>query len=185
MDLKVHDYEEGPSSFGTPAAISGAMRNRSTRLAAFDYIGAWRYSLTYCCEDRAERFRDPAIVGVALTQLQRACDREGFDLLAYCLMPDHAHLLLAGREPTSDLRRFIKLSKQLTEHAVRRLTGEPLWQASAWDHVLRDDEDTFTVIRYLLANPVRAGLVEHPLDYPHSGSFVYTRQDLVSAFDRP
>jgi len=119
-----------------------------------------------------------------LTQLTRAADTEGFDILAYCAMPDHLHVLVRGRTATSDARRFIKLAKQLTEFAHRRRWRGRLWQASAWDRVLRNEDDTWDVIRYILANPVRAGLVAKPLDYPHSGSLVCDRADLLAAFEQ-
>ncbi len=159
------------------------MRNRTTRLLAFDYSGVNRYSLTFCTFGRERWFSDPDVVGVMLTQLERAAHREGFDVLAYCAMPDHLHLLVQGQTPTSDARRFIKLTKQLTEYAHRQRWSLPLWQASAWDRVLRDAEGTWDVVRYILANPVRAGLVAEPLDYPHSGSMIWERAELIAAFD--
>jgi hypothetical protein len=61
--------------------------------------------------------------------------------------------------------------------------GARLWQRSYWDRILRDEDDLWPAIRYLLANPVRARLAVHPLAYPFSGSAVYDRQVLVQAFD--
>jgi hypothetical protein len=48
-----------------------------------------------------------------------------------------------------------------------------------FEHVLRDDEVTQMVGKYVLENPVRAGLVKEPLDYPFSGSLVYQRDQLL------
>ncbi len=87
------------------------------------------------------------------------------------------HLLIEGRAASSDARQFIKLSKQLTEFAHRQRWHARLWKASAWDRVLRTEDDSWAVIRYILANPVRAGLVKEPLDYPFSGSIKHTRED--------
>ena len=151
---------------------------------SFNYSGCHRYSLTFCTAARERWFIEAAVVGVMLTQVARAADSDGFDVLAYCAMPDHVHLLVEGRVATSDARRFIKLAKQLTEFAHRREWRRPLWQASGWDRVLRREENTWDVIRYILANPVRAALAAEPLDYPHSGSFVYDRSDLMAAFHR-
>ena len=101
-------------------------------------------------------------------------------------MPDHLHLLVAGRTETSNAQRFVDLAKQLSGYAHRQATGERLWQRSSWDRILRSQDDTATVIRYLLMNPVRAGLVERPLDHPGSGSLVFDRQALLDVFqDRP
>jgi putative transposase len=97
-------------------------------------------------------------------------------------MPDHLHLLVAGESQDSDARRFIARAKQLSGYACRREEGIRLWQRSAWDRVLRTDDDTWQVIRYILSNPVRARLVERPLDYGFSGSLVYEREALLDAF---
>ena len=43
----------------------------------------------------------------------------------------------------------------------------PIWQRAFFDHGLRDDEDTAKVARYIVANPLRAGLVTKLGDYPH------------------
>ena len=103
-------------------------------------------------------------------------------ILAYCFMPDHLHLLAAGTSETSDARRFVDLGKQLSAYEYHQATGARLWQRLSWDRVLRADDDTAAVMRYLLLNPVRAGLVERPLDYGGSGSLVFDRDELMDVF---
>lgn len=87
-------------------------------------------------------------------------------------MPDHAHLLLGG-EDGSDLIRMIKQFKQLTGYRFKKGTGKNLWQKSYYDHILRKEEDVTKVVRYILENPVRKGLVKHPEEYPFSGSLEF------------
>jgi hypothetical protein len=58
------------------------------------------------------------------------------------------------------------------------MNGE-LWQRSYFEHVMRDDEDTFQVARYILDNPVRAGIVRNPEDYPFLGSLTMNVRDLL------
>jgi putative transposase len=131
-------------------------------------------------------FRSVAHAERTLSQISRSAERHAFAILAYCFMPDHLHLLIGGEAASSDARRFIDLCKQLSGYAHKQATGNRLWQRSAWDRVLRSQDDTTTVIRYLLLNPVRAGLVERPLDYPGSGSLVFDREALLDVFkDRP
>ena len=48
----------------------------------------------------------------------------------------------------------------------RRFTGESLWQDGYFDRVLRRDDDSTVVVRYMLENPVRAGLARQPEDHP-------------------
>ena len=74
-------------------------------------------------------------------------------------MPDHVHLSLEGTSPTSDLPRLIARWKQKTGYAHRCATGAILWQGGFFDHVLRQEEDRHGLVRSIIANPIRAGLV--------------------------
>jgi REP element-mobilizing transposase RayT len=94
-------------------------------------------------------------------------------------MPDHVHLLAAGERDDANLQRFIKNAKQYSGFYFKQQTGLALWQRYGFEHVLRDEEDTMKVAHYIIANPVRAGLVNSPSDYPHWGSFLYSRKELL------
>jgi REP element-mobilizing transposase RayT len=87
--------------------------------------------------------------------------------LAACLMPDHLHWLVLPEEgsPSSFVARF----KSFSTHAARR-TGHKgrLWQRSFYDHVVRRNEGCREIARYILANPVRAGLVNDWRGYQHA-----------------
>ena len=91
---------------------------------------------------------------------------------AYCLMPDHLHLIAAGLTSDAD--------QQLWARAIRRALNQLLLprklQKQAYDHVLRTTEtngDAFVaVIRYVCENPVRARLVGTALAWPYSGACV-------------
>jgi hypothetical protein len=56
-----------------------------------------------------------------------------------------------------------------------------LWQRYGYEHVLRNDEATMSVARYILENPVRAGLVARVEDYPFAGSCTYPLQQILEA----
>jgi putative transposase len=148
-------------------------------LRAFDYVGLYRYSLTFCCHSKQRLFTDPAAVELALSQIQRAAVEEQIAVLAYCFMPDHLHLLVEGLADSSDALRFIARAKQLSGFHYKQTFGEALWQRYGFEHVLRDDEDTRRVARYLLENPVRGGLVERVQDCPFVGSFVYAIDEIL------
>ena len=96
-------------------------------------------------------------------------------------MPDHLHLLVEGTTPDADFLEFMRTFKQRSSFHWKRSFGGELWQRSYYEHVLRDDEDTVTIARYVLANPLRAGLVEDPLRYPFMGSFVYELRELLDS----
>ena len=110
-------------------------------------------------------------MALCLERLREAAARAHFEVVAYCFMPDHLHLLVQTGDG-ADLVGFVRLFKQRSGYAYRRLTGDPevLWQKSYYDHVLRRDEDLHAAARYVWGNPVRGGLVENARDYPYSGS---------------
>jgi REP element-mobilizing transposase RayT len=84
--------------------------SRPKRLDGFNYLGRHRYFLTFCCRDRIPVFRDTQIAERTIAQFRRTSTLEQFAILAYCLMPDHAHLLAEGLDKDSDLKRFAKLA---------------------------------------------------------------------------
>lgn len=98
-------------------------------------------------------------------------------------MPDHVHFLIEGQSESSNAEAMIERGKQLSGYWFRKTYAERLWQKSSWDRALRNDEDTLNVIRYIAANPVRAGLVSKPSEHPFTGSSRFTREQLEGAFD--
>ncbi len=156
---------------------------RPRRLAATNYIGIRPVFLTLCTAARQRVFIDPAAIAFVESQILRTAATLDFSLLAYCFMPDHLHLLVGGRNAGVDASVLVKLAKQTTGYAFKRRTGERLWQPSFFDRTLRDDEDVIDVIRYVIANPVRAGLVSAPATYPYWGSTVYSRSTILEFFD--
>lgn len=98
-----------------------------------------------------------AIVDLLLGErLRSACD-----LYVYCLMPDHLHLIASpridGYSVLAFADRFKALSTRLSWQFGRH--GK-LWQPRFYDHVLRREEDLDRICEYILANPIRDGLVE-------------------------
>ncbi len=96
-------------------------------------------------------------------------------------MPDHGHFLVEGLADRSNFKRFCKLAKQRSGMAHARAKGGPLWQEDYYDRVLREIDDSMTIARYLLNNPVRAGLVITPIEYPYLGSDRWTFEELIEA----
>ena len=99
-------------------------------------------------------------------------------------MPDHVHILLIAQSERADFLEFVRRFKQLTGFAHRQHYGAPLWQPGYHDRILRDDESTEAVTRYILENPVRAGLAHELFEYPFAGSDVYDSAALLSAWER-
>ena len=148
-------------------------------LQTFNYLGEYRYFLTFCTHQRHRAFIDSERVGLTSTQILRAAHDERFALTAYCYMPDHVHLLAEGRVATSDCRRFIARAKQFSGFHYQRTFGKRLWQRYGYERVLREEDETLTVARYIVENPIRAGLARNVRDYPFIGSSVYTVAEIL------
>lgn len=92
--------------------------------------------------------------------------RSGCSVYAYCLMPDHLHLLVSpaidGRSVLDMLRRFKGASTRVAWPFVGTAR---LWQPRYFDRVLRSDEAVEKVAQYILDNPVRRGMVATQSDY--------------------
>jgi len=161
--------------------ISFVFTGNPGHLKAFDYIGPHRYFLTFCTYSRRRVFVTRERVDVVLLQIERSADEEQFAIIADVFMPDHLHLLIEGQAEYSDCRRFIKRAKQFSGYHYARSFGHRLWQRYGFERVLRDDEATLVVAKYILENPLRAGLVRCVQDYPFAGSRVYSLEEILES----
>jgi len=164
-----------------PARSGDVNRELAPRLASFSYVGLHRYFLTMCARERAVVFVNAEDVGGVTLQLLSIATTRHFAVIAYCFMPDHLHLVVEGTSEAANLREFVRVFKQCSDFAWRRLQHERLWQRGYFDRVLRADEDTVDVVRYVLNNPVRAGLAWAPEEYPFLGSGKMSVADLLES----
>jgi putative transposase len=141
------------------------------RLCDFSYKGCYRYFTTLRCYRGITHFSDSILISAALRILRQTAKQRNFYIWAYCFMPDHLHLLIEGKTEDADMRKFISVFKQKTAFWFHRRYNTKLWQPSYYDRVLRKDEATSAVARYIFENPVRKGIVTDYLQYPYSGSF--------------
>lgn len=95
----------------------------------------------------------------------------GWKTGAYVVMPDHVHFFCSGDTVAKPLRVFIGKWKEWTAKNLKRQYGvsTPLWQPEFFDHVLRSDESYSQKWEYVRQNPVRAGLVLKPEEWPYWG----------------
>ena len=152
---------------------------RPPRIKDFDYRGFHQYFLTICTLNRTHHFTRSEAVSMAVSEILQSGGKHDIEVTAYCVMPDHVHLLATGTTEAADLQSFMKMAKQTSGWAFRRTTGKRLWQEGFYDHVLRTEDATPGVLRYTINNPVRAGLVKAPEDYEFWGSQTYGRKELL------
>jgi putative transposase len=125
--------------------------------------------LTICGRPRAvNQFARPEVWAFILRASARLSSRARWTPLLLLAMPDHLHLI-------------VRIPKRVgISHVIRSFKhdvsyGRPIaWQAGAFDHRIRNDESYRAKWLYVMLNPVRAGLVSRPEDWPY-----------VSVFDPP
>ncbi len=85
-------------------------------------------------------------------------------------MANHVHVLLT---PGTEVRRLMKSLKGVTAreaNLVLERTGKPFWQDESFDHWVRNEGEFIEIREYIENNPVAAGLVERPEDWPWSSA---------------
>jgi putative transposase len=93
-----------------------------------------------------------------------------YSLSAYVVMANHVHILLW---PKAFLERITKCLKSHTSRECNKMlgiTGEKFWQDESFDHAVRTEEEFYRIKRYIELNPVKAGLVSSPEDWPWSSA---------------
>ncbi len=148
------------------------------RLPAEYYRGRAFVHWTMTVDHRETGWLTPGLFGAFRLTLLHVLARHGLACPAYCLMPDHLQLVGAGLHDASDQRLACAFFRR---HFSRLLSPRRLqWQP--YDHVLRAQERTAealtAVTRYILENPVRAGLCEDWREYPFSGALIAGFPDL-------
>ena len=126
------------------------------------------YLITATTKQRRPLFLDSDLGNLASASIAAASHWPDARLLAWVLMPDHLHMLIELGAKES-LALVVQRIKSVSAAAVNRHPGRegPLWQRAFHDHALREDEDVLVAARYVVANPIRAGLVADIRDYPY------------------
>ncbi|EIL97935.1 transposase [Rhodanobacter thiooxydans] len=125
------------------------------------------YLLTTVTRHREPIFADTDRARVTSQVIHAASTWADSRLLAWVLMPDHWHgPLQLGDESLGRVMNRFKACASRALHESGGPDGSP-WERSFHDHALRVEEDIRTVARYIIANPVRAGLVDSVFVYPY------------------
>lgn len=133
---------------------------------------------------RLSLFEKPADYQAFEKILQEACKRTETRLAAYCLMPNHWHLLLWPREDgeLSEVMRWITVTHTQRWHAHRRSSGTgPVYQGRFKSFPVQTDEHFLTVARYVERNALRAKLVTRAEKWQWSSLWRREQQDLKLA----
>ena len=102
-------------------------------------------------------------------------DGQRYRLLAWCIMPNHVHVLI---EQQSSLAKILQSWKSYTgrwglSHNAELGLGVPgpqFWMREYWDRYIRDEEHFQATVQYIHDNPTKAGLCQEPHDWPWSSA---------------
>jgi len=100
--------------------------------------------------------------------MRREDDAGHSETLAFVLMPDHLHWLLQLTGDRS-LSGCVNTVKSFATRTINGISGRQgrLWQKGFYDRAIRREEDLVGIARYIVANPVRAGIARSVREYPH------------------
>ncbi len=126
------------------------------------------YIVTAVTWRRERIFVDLRLGRLVVRALRFEADRERAQTLAYVVMPDHLHWLfeLACDEPLHRIIQGVKSYSAWTINQARGTAGAKVWQPGFHDHAVRREEDLRALARYIVANPLRAGIVDDIGRYP-------------------
>ena len=124
------------------------------------------YLLTAVTHQRQPVFADWRLGRLLVDQLRCADEGAAISSMAWVVMPDHLHWLIELKHGT--LAELMCRIKSRSSRSINLLRGDQgrVWQRGYYDRALRRDEDIKGAARYIVMNPLRAGLVRRVGDYP-------------------
>ena len=148
----------------TPFEINKGVHSlRRGRYSAPDQI----YHVTTATLWRKKLFTQFDAARAVIASMRRETEAHRCETLCFMLMPDHLHWLMQVRDRGS----LAACVNNVKSHSARRInalrgTSGRVWQRGFHDRALRSDEDVAAVARYIVANPLRAGIVDSVREYP-------------------
>lgn len=149
------------------------IREKLHRLHPDVYIGERPISFTLCIKDKKRFFTEHNQFKIFQEVLLNELRDFNCSAYVYMFMPDHAHMTLVGNNSDADMKKCLKMFKQKTGYWLSQNKLDIKWQKDYYDHILRSEENLDIHIKYILNNPVRAGMVNFWKQYPYKGSTVY------------
>jgi REP element-mobilizing transposase RayT len=110
----------------------------------------------------AKLVADAIQYGAEHLQLYRLC--------AYVVMSNHVHILIWPKGLLPEITKAIKGFTAREANLILGRTGQKFWQEESFDHAVRSEDEFYRIKRYIERNPVKAGLVESPEDWPWSSA---------------
>ncbi|WP_205737060.1 transposase [Acetobacterium paludosum] len=142
-------------------------KRKRIRLEKYNYIQNGYYFITICTNDRKQVLCDKDciiieednsfvlseigdIVLMSIGNIEKSYS--GVNIENYVIMPNHIHLLISiNKNAETSISKIIQQTKGL----VTRKAGFPVWQKSFYDHIIRNENDYYEIVRYIQMNPLK------------------------------
>jgi len=129
---------------------------------------------------------NPRVADSFIQLLYKGAERLSyFELLAYVVMPNHVHLVIAPKKPLRQITNGLKGATSRAANAILNRTGKPFWQDESYDHWIRNEREFGRICAYVECNPVSAGLVSKPEDWRWSSANHRSTQSYTPPASRP
>ena len=132
------------------------------------------YFVTFCTDDRKHLLANEIVLAAFLDACSRV-ESAGNTVGCFMIMPDHIHIFIRIG-PEGKLGQAVKcLRERITKRLRERDPALKVWQPEFFDHLLRSSESYSTKWDYVRHNPVRAGLINAPDEWPYQGEITVIR----------
>jgi putative transposase len=164
------------------AASNGQQQRLELSNSAKRFFGKYDSWLDQCLKESPHWLAEEEVARQLMQEIHRL-DKQRFDLIAFCIMPNHVHLLIdtAGfkrvssnstigtthRYPLTDNLLLIKGRSARSCNQILNRTGE-FWHHESYDHVVRDEQEIERIFRYVIYNPIKGQLVSAWEDWPYT-----------------
>jgi REP element-mobilizing transposase RayT len=152
-----------------PQRLAGESAGPASRAAGIAFLASDREA------DKAAFgpvwLRDPRVANVVAHALRHGeSGRRFYQLRAWVIMPSHVHVVLRAETHLAVITRWLKGSTARQANLILGRTGKAFWQDESFDHRVRDEVELARIVHYVEHNPVSAGLVSDPADWPWSSA---------------
>jgi REP element-mobilizing transposase RayT len=114
----------------------------------------------------------PEIARIIIDSLDTGVALGHYELGPWVVMSNHVHALMLPRLSVPRMLKGVKSFTARQANIILGLTGNPFWQAETYDHYVRHEGEWDRIAAYIEDNPVKAGIVSAPEDFPWSSAHV-------------
>ena len=97
-------------------------------------------------------------------------ENELYQVICYCIMPNHVHIVFTILDAGKSLSDIMKLIKGRSAISINKLLNRKgnLWQAESFDRLIREEKEMYNIVKYVLLNPVKTNLVSEWKDWEYT-----------------